>query len=180
MTDDAPKKTADELLQDCANNTAAMLALCPSIRIPAPTSGETPEEVEVVSCCARELEWVALRVTLRRMPSRHVRDPRPVNPDTWVEQALGVLTLISTQRYYIAAQDEAERIPDADRGAPEDTTRRSRSVYPVATDKPVRVPYELRFRNIDNAWSHRASPTSARSSAPTRSARPMRARRSRP
>lgn len=171
-----PRKSGDELLQDCATDTAAMLALGLPISIPGPSSGETPGDVEVVACCARELEWLALRVTLRRMPPRHVRDSRPVDPQTWVEHALGVLTLISTQRYYVAAQDETESARDAGPAAAEGTAERTRNVYPVATDKPVRVPYELRFRNIDRAWSHRAPPTSARSSAPTRSARPARTR----
>ena len=163
--DEAPEKTADELLQDCATDTAAMLALGPFISIPASSSGETPEDVAALACCARELEWLALAVTLRRMPLRHIRDPGPLDPDAWAEQALGVLTLISTQRYYLAAEAE---------------TQTTRDVYPVATDKPVRVPYELRFRNIDREWSHRAPPTSARSSAPTRSARRARTRVPRP
>src|SRR5262245_10907477 len=99
------------------------------------------------------------------MAHRHASVPGPLAPRNWAADALGVLTLIRTQRYYVAA---TETLPGR------------RNVYPVATERPVRVPYELRFRNIDNAWSHRGPPGSARSSAPTRSARPVRIRRSRP
>jgi hypothetical protein len=162
MTDDAPKKTADELLQDCANNTAAMLALHRARPICDIAPGGAPDDVEVVACCARELEWLALGVELRRMEQRHASPPEPVNPATWAADALGVLTLIRTQRFYVATTE---------------TPAGTRNVYPVATEKPVRVPYELRFRNIDNAWAHRAPPMSARSSAPNRGAHRSRSRR---
>jgi hypothetical protein len=155
--------TKDERTKQLGEDTEAMIKHCPRTSInDVSQSRKGADDVDVVAFCARELEWLASEVVLHRKEARRSKDSGQEDVEVWVAEALSVLTLIRTQRYYIAAEAR---------------TPQRRDVYPVAAHRAVRVPYELRFRDVDEAWSNRAPPTSARSSAPTRSARRARTRR---
>jgi hypothetical protein len=159
--DDKPAKSS------IGEHTEAMIKHCPRTTINTVSeSRKGVDDVQVVAFCARELDWLASKVALHRNEPRRANDPQQDEGDVelWVADALSVLTLIRTQRYYLAAE---ARTPG------------ERDVYPVAAQRAVRVPYELRFRDVKEAWSNRAPPMSARSSAPSRSARRARTRAAR-
>jgi hypothetical protein len=163
--------TADEKpAKRCiGQDTEAMIKQCTRTTINAVSeSRKGADDVQVVAFCARELDWLASKVALHRKAPRRAsdqdREGGDADVDIWVADALSVLTLIRTQRYYLAA---------------EASTSGNRDVYPVAAQRAVRVPYELRFRDVKAAWSNRAPPMSARSSAPSRSARRSRTRSAR-
>ena len=152
-TDEKNAKRIDELSRDRAEDTQVMLDRHTAAKI---------RDVEGLACACRELEWLASRMELMWQRPRHVDNQGAGEAEDWAADASSVLTVIYKQRYYLAAKSESSA---------------ARSVYPVrAAVKAERIPYELKFRNIKAAWFHQEPPSSARSSAPSRTARHARVR----